>query len=122
MSGPIEITQAAWGEDAPKWIMELAEKCAATSANRVARKLGRSGAMISQALNNSYPASLAPLEERFNGVFKNLEIECPQLGPISPIECGDWREKSKEFVPVSQERAKMFRACNNCPRNKKGSS
>ncbi len=118
-SDPIQIARDAWGDAMPDWIRGMAEECAATSGNKVAKKLGRSGAMISQALSNKYPADLGPLEELFNGVFRNLAVECPALGTIPANECQHWRRKAGKFVNVNSLRVQMYRACNGCHRNRK---
>lgn len=41
------------------WINALRQACENTSQSRVAKRLGVSGAMISQALNNKYPIGRA---------------------------------------------------------------
>lgn len=122
MTGPVEIAQEAWGADMPEWIAALAAECAASSQNQVAKKLGKSGAMISQVLRRKYPSDLGPLEERFVGVFRNARIECPALGMLPMNECQDWRAKARVFAAGNPLRLRMYRACARCPRNGKGGS
>lgn len=118
MSGPVEITRAAWGEDLPDWVLSMAEQCAASSQSQVARKMGRSAATISQILRRKYPAPLGGIEQVYRGVFENLVVECPALGTVPANECRDWQLKAVRFVNVNSLRVRMFRACNSCPRFK----
>ncbi|WP_226779548.1 hypothetical protein [Oceaniglobus trochenteri] len=118
MKGPVEVAQIAWG-DVPDWVMALAEACAATSQNRVAGRLGRSGALVSTVLRNKYSGDLSAVEVRVRGVLMSSTIECPALGLIPENECQDWRAKSRRFSAVNALRRDMFRACKGCPRNRK---
>lgn len=43
MPGPVERARAAWGADAPAWIMSLASECAASSQTKVVARMGWSG-------------------------------------------------------------------------------
>ncbi len=113
---PIDTARAAWGEAMPDWVLVLARQCTERSQAAVARDLDRSGAVISQVLRNSYPADTARIEERVRGLFMDGQIDCPSLGPLSTLQCQDWREKAKAFALGSALRARMFRACNACPR------
>jgi hypothetical protein len=115
---PVEIARESWGEDIPDWIVVLARQCADRSQAAVARELDRSGAVISQVLRRIYPADTARIEERVRGLFMAGQVDCPALGPLSTLKCQDWREKAREFVLASPQRARMYRACNACPRNK----
>ena len=115
---PLDVARAAWGEALPDWIEALAIECAKASQNRVAERLGRSAAMISQILRAKYPGDLAGFEERFRGVFQAQALDCPALGLIPSNECQDWRVKGKAFTPGNPLRTRMFRACAACPRNR----
>jgi hypothetical protein len=115
---PLDVARAAWGEAIPDWVIVLARACAERSQAAVARDLGRSGAVISQVLRNIYPAGTSLIEERVRGLFMEGQVDCPALGPLSTLECQDWREKSRTFALAGPRRAQMFRACNRCPRNK----
>lgn len=118
-STPIDVARAAWGEILPDWVETLAIECGRTSQIDVARKLDRSGAVISQVLRNKYPAETGIIEERVRGVFLAGQVACPGLGEIPTHQCQDWREKSRVFAIGNPMRARMFRACNACPRNQK---
>lgn len=120
MSDPIETAQAAWGDALPDWVAGLAAECAATSQNRVAAKLGRSAALISQVLRNKYPGDMEAVEELFNGAFRSVAVSCPALGTIPANECRLWRERARKFTGTNSLKVRMFRACNHCPRHRKG--
>lgn len=126
MSAPqttiVDTARAAWGDDIPDWVLVLAQECSRRSQAAVARDLDRSGAIISQVLRRIYPADTARIEERVRGLFMAGQVNCPALGPLSMMTCQDWREKSREFVLASPQRARMYRACNACPRNKPAST
>lgn len=119
MSGPVEIMREAWNGKQPEWVEALAVECAATSQNKVAAELGRSPSLISQVLHAKYPGNLRAVEELFNGVFREARVECPALGTIPTNECRHWRDKARQFVNVNSLRVRMYRACVNCPRNRK---
>lgn len=119
MSGPLEIARSAWGDDLPEWVEALAIECAATSQNKVASRMGRSAALISQVLRAKYPADLRAVEEVFRGVFQEARVSCPALGTIPANECQDWRRRTRTFASGNPLRVRMFRACAHCPRNMK---
>ncbi len=118
-SGALSIARAAWGEALPDWVEAMAIECEATSQNRVAARMGRSAAMVSQVLRRKYPADLAAVEEVFRGVFQEARVQCPALGALPSNECQDWRRKSRSFAPGNPLRLRMFRACAHCPRNRR---
>lgn len=116
---PLAIALAAWGEPLPDWVETLAIACGKTSQAQVAKQLGRSGAVISQVLRRVYPASMAGIEERVRGVFLNGTVACPALGEVPVHECQDWRDKARTFAMGNPLRLRMYRACQNCLRNRK---
>lgn len=118
MTSPLETARAAWGNELPDWVEALAKECAATSQNKVASRLGRSAALVSQVLRNKYGADLEGVEQVFRGVFENLTTQCPALGTLPANECRDWQMKAHRFVNTNSLRRDMFRACNSCPRYK----
>lgn len=116
MMGPVETAIAAWGDDLPDWVAALARECAATSQSKVAARMGRSSALVSQVLRRKYPADLAGVEQVFRGVFENLTLDCPALGTIPANACRDWQLKAATFLNVNSLRVRMYRACHACPR------
>lgn len=116
---PIETARAAWGSDMPDWVAALAMACTRTSQAAVARKLDRSGAVISQVIRNEYAASTTRIEERVRGVLMDGIVECPALGPLPTDKCQDWRQKAGDWAWGSPLRTRMYRACRACPRYRK---
>lgn len=119
MTGPMQSVAKGWPEGAPDWVVRLAEECAASSQNKVAVRLGRSAALVSQVLKNKYSGDLAAVEELVRGVFMAATIECPALGRIPSNECQKWRAKARRYSPANMMRVNMYRACTRCPRNAK---
>ena len=119
MSTPLDIARAAWGDDMPDWIEALAIECGRTSQNKVAVRMNRSAAMISQVLRAKYPGNLASVEEAFRGTFQSASLLCPALGNLPTNECQDWRRKARVFSSGNPLRSRMFRACGSCPRNRR---
>lgn len=114
--GPIEVAAAAWGENIPDWVAELARQCAATSQNKVAKRLNRSASMVSALLHNKYPGDMVAVEEVVRGVFMDATVECPALGTLSSADCRDWMIKARRFSNENSERVRLFKACRGCPR------
>ncbi|WP_156317656.1 hypothetical protein [Cypionkella psychrotolerans] len=112
----MDLARAAWPAPMPDWIEALAIACTVTSQAKVATRLGRTGGMISQLINNKYPASTDPIEERVRGVLLNGKVQCPSLGALPVNQCQDWRLMAKDFQVGNPTRTRMFRACRRCPR------
>lgn len=117
---PIQTARAAWGDDLPQWVADLARECAASSQSAVARQLARSPALISNVLRAKYAGDLGAIERRFNGVFKNACVSCPAMGELPIHECQDWQVKARDFVSTNPTRVRMYRACGGCPIRKGG--
>ena len=118
--GPVERARAAWGEDAPASLMDMAAACAESSQAKVADRMDWSATAISQALNRLYPGDYSAIEQSFMGAFREAVVDCPAKGRMPTHECRQWRVKSRKFCSVNSDRVAMFRACNSCARNAKG--
>jgi hypothetical protein len=116
MSTPTDVAFEAWGQPLPDWIARLAAECDLTSQAKVAKRLGYSGAVVSQVLRKKYPGALGAVEETVRGVLLAAVVECPQLGEIGTMVCREWREKARAFSGHNALRVTMFRACTRCPR------
>lgn len=114
------IAQESWGEDMPSWIADLAKECNITSQGQVARKMGRSGSMISQVLRKKYRGDMKGVEEVFRGVFQAAVVDCPALGNLPTNECRDWRDKARSYIGSNHLTVMMYKACKGCPLNVKG--
>ena len=115
--GPIETARAHWPTPLPDWIEVLAVESGRTSQAAVAKRIGRSAAVISQILRRAYPADMARIEERVRGVFLDAKVLCPALGDLPAQTCQDWRAKAASFAIGNPLRTRMYRACNTCPRH-----
>lgn len=109
----IAIVQKEWGDDAPHWIIRLAEECDKTSQAKVAQKIGRSAALVNQVLKKSYKADLTAIQSRIETVF-GCAISCPVLGLINGDRC--LSEQDKPYRPYNHVMVSLFRACKKCPR------
>lgn len=118
MSGPIETARENWGDSLPDWVALLAERCAETSQNRVAKRLNRSAALVSAVLRNCYAGDMAAVEEVIRGVFERATVDCPAKGTMQSNICRDWQLKARSPSNENNERVRMYRACNRCPRRK----
>lgn len=116
MSDPVTIARGAWGEAIPDWVLRLAEECAASSQSKVAARLGRSAALVSNVLRAKYPGDMAAVEDMVRGRFMARTVTCPALGEISSATCRDWMGLARTYGNETSERVRMYRACRTCPR------
>ena len=72
--------QSAWGVDAPRYIMILAEACDQASQRSVCQKIGVSSAYVSKLINRAYEASYAEAEKLILSVFSADTVICPIIG------------------------------------------
>jgi hypothetical protein len=119
MSGPVEKARAAWGEAMPDWVEALARACAASSQAKVARRLDRSDALVSDVLGKRYRGNMAAVEETVRGVLMDATVDCPALGLLPSHECQTWRQRARAFSGHNALRVQMYRACARCPRNRR---
>lgn len=110
----LDQARAAWGEDIPDWVEELARQVDATSQNQVAKALNRSASLVSTVLSKTYGGSYRPTEDTVRGVYMAGTVECPQLGTIPSSACRDWQRTP--FRNTNSTRVAMYRACARCPR------
>lgn len=120
MSDPVETAREHWGKDLPDWVALLADRCAETSQNKVAKRLNRSAALVSAVLRNRYEGDMQAVEEVVRGVFELATVVCPALGEVQTNLCRDWQMKAAKYSNENSERVRMYRACHRCPRFSKG--
>jgi len=114
----VAVVRQSWGEDTPRWISVLAERCTEERQATVARRLEVSASMISAVLSNTYTAkggSTAGLEARVRGAYMGETVDCPVLGEIGTDRCRD--EQGQPFRATSAMRAQLYHACRKCPHN-----
>lgn len=114
MSGSIERARTGWGETLPDWIEALAKACDATSQNKVAKRMGRSGSLVSLVLANRYSGDMDGLRQQVEGIWLNGKVDCPVWGELSTDKCRAWRIASDEYRSGTSF-LQMARACNACP-------
>lgn len=113
-SDPLNKARAAWGADMPDWVRLLAEACAASSQNRVAKRLGYSPTVISTVLGASYTGDMQRVEDIVRGVFDRQVVACPAMGELASDQCRKWRGKAGKSGTASAMTVIMRRACNRC--------
>jgi len=110
-----------WGEDAPDWIVVLAEECDRTSQARAGQAIGRSGSLVNQVLQHRYPGDLTAVKERVKAAFMAAVVTCPALGEIPTIQCLDHQKHAKAGNRGSSFRVTLYRACRaDCPHSRIG--
>lgn len=120
MSIVLETVRIHWGAEMPDWIEVLARQCDLSSQADVARRLERSGGMISQVLRGKYAGSMERIEELVRGAYMDATVSCPAMGTMPVDECQNWRLKGRKFSTTNTRSVQMYHACRACPRNQKG--
>lgn len=119
MSGPAETARQSWGAALPDWVEALAEACRQSSQARVAARIHRSPAVVSQVLRRKYPGDMAALEDLVRGALMAGTVDCPALGTLPLHECRGWMAKARSFGNTNALRVQMYRACRGCARFRK---
>jgi hypothetical protein len=116
---PVEKAIAAWGEPLPDWVDVLARACAADSQAAVARRLGYSGALVSNVLAAKYKADLASVETVVRGVLMAATVVCPVVGDLATDQC--LGHQRAPWAPHNPQRIAFYRACRaGCPNSRIG--
>ncbi|BBF92394.1 transcriptional regulator [Blastochloris tepida] len=106
--------RAAWGDDLPDWVLALAEDADMSTQAATAKRIGRSGSLVSTVISRSYAGNLSDIEARVRGALMGATVFCRGLGDeIGRDQCR--REQSTPFVPTNSSRAALRRACRGCP-------
>lgn len=109
--------RAAWGDDLPDWVAELADVATETSQVMAAKRIGYSPAVLSHVFAKTYSGDIARVEARVRGALMHETVECPVLGDIGRHRCLD--EQKVPFGPTSSIRVKLYRACRaGCPHSR----
>ncbi|ETR78889.1 transcriptional regulator [Afipia sp. P52-10] len=101
--------KAAWGDNLPEWIAELAREANRSSGIAASAKIGCSQTALSQVLSNKYPASLDRIEGRVRGALMGATVTCPVLGEIGRDYCLEQQEMDNTMA--SSVRGRIYRAC-----------
>ncbi|MEM6384362.1 MAG: transcriptional regulator [Pseudomonadota bacterium] len=107
----------AWGDDPPEFILELAVACRDASQTAVAKRIGYSSSVVSQAISRTYRGDMNLVEERVRGALMQETVRCPVLVEVTRDECHNWQKKP--FASTSGLRVKLYRACRSgCPHSR----
>lgn len=104
---------AAWGQEAPIWIVALAEEANRTTASAAADRVGYGASTISQVLSGTYRGDMGAVEAKIRGALLGATVGCPVLGEIGLDQCR--REQKTPFRATNSTRAALRRACKSCP-------
>lgn len=108
--------QIAWGENLPDWVEVLANANDATSQNKVAERLGISGAQVSQIIGRKYDGVYDKAEQAVRSLLMSEVVKCPVIGlPIGLSRCLGTQDRLNEKVMGGAERVVFANACPNCP-------
>lgn len=125
MTSPVNVNRSdfraiagdAWGDPIPDWVEVLAAEAMRTTGAATAKRIGYSGAVVSQVLRRSYPGDLAAVEERVRGAFMGATVECPVVGEIGRDRC--LHEQEMPRTGASAMRMRLFHACRSgCPHSR----
>jgi len=109
-------TLAAWGGQAPDWVLALAQAAdQGMSRRQLADMIGYSPAAISQTMSGKYRGSLDKLAASVRAGLMSDAVQCPVLGEISGERC--LAEQRRPLAATSGMRVRLWRACRNCPHN-----
>lgn len=96
------------------WLELLRRAVEASSQGEVARHLGVSTTMISQAVRGIYPSSTTRLMQAVIGAYGDgATVDCPVCGQIPLRRCA--QEQRRRFSVHSPQRVALSWACRTCP-------
>jgi uncharacterized protein involved in cysteine biosynthesis len=106
-----------WDGNPPDWVLELARAAMDTNQTAVAKRIGYSSSVVSQAISNTYNGDIARVETRVRGALLKEKVNCPVLVQVARHDCLDWQKKP--WAPTSGLRVKLYRACRSgCPHSR----
>lgn len=99
--------------------LDLLKKAVAEAGNQaaVARELGYSPAVISQALQGIYPGDTEKLAAKVIETYGNETVECPLLGTIPLGRCV--KNQQLPFSSANPLAVQLWATCPLCENNKK---
>ncbi len=106
----------AWLADLPDWVEILARACDESSQNKVGKKLGVSGSLISQIISRKYTGVYANAEEIVRGNLMSEVVHCPAIRmPMAFRRCLENQDRLNEGSMSGAERGFFVNTCPNCP-------
>lgn len=109
----VSKARAAWGADAPEWVLALARLAEENGQKAAGEAIGYSGSTISELISNKYRGDIARLEQMVRGALMGATVLCPVLGEIGQDQCR--HEQARPFVATNSTRAMLRRECRRCP-------
>lgn len=103
---------AAWGDDAPVWVLALAAACVRDSQAKVAQEIGYSGTVVSRCLGNSYRGNIEAVAQAVQGAYMAGTVPCPVLGDLPGHRCMEYQRRP--FANTNPTRIKLWKACRGC--------
>lgn len=105
---------AAHGENAPEWLIELAQLADREGLGGAEKRIGYSRSAISTVINGKYSGDVRRVEEMVRGALMAATVDCPVLGDIGRDRC--LNEQEQPFRATSNFRVRLFHACRSgCP-------
>ncbi|UGA45982.1 transcriptional regulator [Bradyrhizobium quebecense] len=101
--------RAAWGDNMSAEVSMLAEEAERTTADKVAKRIGYSGAVVSQVISNKYPGDVERVKAKIRGALMNATVMCPAVGEIALDYCLD--QQKMPNTGASSVRALIYRNC-----------
>ncbi|WP_321392759.1 hypothetical protein [Emcibacter sp.] len=112
----MEKVKDKWGENAPEFIIVMAQACDKISQAGVARDVGISTTAVNLLLNNRYKAKLDRVERKVRSALMHETVHCPYLDiEITQRDC-DTHSQAK-ITMASPQLFKHRRACLDCANN-----
>lgn len=99
--------------DEELWLAALANECEQETIDAVARRLGYSASVISQALQRKYVGNLVRLRAIVEGQLLGKVVDCPVIGEIPLDQCA--RFQTGKPANTNHFRTQFPRACRDCP-------
>jgi len=85
----------------------------------IARQLGVSPSMISQAAKGTYRGNIARLQTLVEGSLLTETVSCPVLGDLAKHKCQQHQDRPRPFATANPLKAQLYRACRSgCPYSK----
>jgi hypothetical protein len=104
--------RAAWGADAPDWVLVVARKAEEVGQAAAGDLIGYRASTISEVISKKYRGDLGRVEQMVRGALMSATVMCPVLDEIGRDLC--IQEQSAPFRATNSTRARLRRACRTC--------
>lgn len=103
---------AAWGPDAPDWVIVLARKAEEIGQAAAGALITYRASTISEVISKKYRGDLGRVEQMVRGALMSETVMCPVLDEIGRDVCLE--EQSATFRATNSTRGRLRRACRTC--------